>query len=428
MNRVILLLLGLVILSNSVLACVPAVAIKYIVKHRLEHFNDDFDITEPVRITKKDLEDYFNAQTNPSFRIRTRQNDTTATENPTPEETTEKPKSSTENPKTDEPSTDSTTVKPSNVSTTTAPTSTFKPGTLDDPDFIPGDFVDQHGNPKVVAPPPVTTVLQDFLAEIEKRNNRFLWTGANFLISLASQVLVLIGFTWVLCTYVPFFYMTKGMNSHTLPKSIRWLWEKTTRDNFKIAKSIAQKKIQISQIEEVTETKKAKPNRRLKTKTANPIVNHRISKSTASKSSASKPTASKPVTASEPTASEPTASEPTALTAAEPAIASEETASESGSEETAAESEEKTETEEAEEEEEEEEEAEEEEVEEEEAEEEEPEEEEVEEEEAEEEEPEEEEAEEEEPEAEEAEEVEEEEAEEEEAATESTASKSAASK
>ena len=411
MNRVILLLLGLVVLNNSVLACVPAVAIKYIVKHRLEHFNDDIDITEPVRITKEALEDYFNAQKNPSFRIRTRQNDTTVTENPTPEETTtEKPKSSTENPKTEEPSTDST-VKPSNVSITTAPTSTFKPGTLDDPDFIPGDFVDQHGNPKVIAPPPVTTVLQDFLAEIEKRNNRFLWTGANFLISLASQVLVLIGFTLVLCTYVPFFYMTKGMNSHTLPKSIRWLWEKTTRDNFKIAKSIAQKKIQISQIEEVTETKNAKPNRipgRLKTKTANPIVNRRISKSTASKptpskSSASKPTASKPVTASEPTASEPTA-----LTASEPPTASEETASESGSESTAAESKEETETEEAEEEEAEEEE--------------------VEEEEAEEVESEEEEAEEEEPEAEEAEEVEEEESEEEEAAAESTASKSAASK
>ena len=314
MNRVILLLLGLVVLNNSVLACIPAVAIKYIVKHRLEHFNDDIDITEPVRIAKENLEDYFNADKNPSFRIRTRQNETTATENPTPEETTtEKPKSSTENPKTDEPSTDSTTVKPSNVSTTTAPTSTFKPGTLDDPNFIPGDFVDQHGNPKVVAPPPVTTVLQDFLAEIEKRNNRFLWTGANFLISLASQVLVLIGFTLVLCTYVPFFYMTKGMNSHTLPKSIRWLWEKTTRDNFKIAKSIAQKKIQISQIEQVTETENAKPKRRLKTKTANPIVNHRISKSTASKSSASKPTASKPVTASKPaTASEETAAESTA--------------------------------------------------------------------------------------------------------------------
>ena len=69
MNRVILLLLGLVVLNNSVLACVPAVAIKYIVKHRLEHFNDDIDITEPVRITKEDLEDYFNANKNPSFRI-----------------------------------------------------------------------------------------------------------------------------------------------------------------------------------------------------------------------------------------------------------------------------------------------------------------------------------------------------------------------
>ena len=76
MNRVILLLLGLVVLNNSVLACVPAVAIKYIVKHRLEHFNDEIDITEPVRITKEDLEDYFNADKNPSFRIRTRQNDT----------------------------------------------------------------------------------------------------------------------------------------------------------------------------------------------------------------------------------------------------------------------------------------------------------------------------------------------------------------
>ena len=77
MNRVILLLLGLVVLNNSVLACVPAVAIKYIVKHRLEHFNDDdIDITEPVRITKEDLENYFNADKNPSFRIRTRQNDT----------------------------------------------------------------------------------------------------------------------------------------------------------------------------------------------------------------------------------------------------------------------------------------------------------------------------------------------------------------
>ena len=76
MNRVILLLLGLVVLNSSVLACVPAVAIKYIVKHRLENFNDDIDITEPVRITKEDLEDYFNADKNPSFRIRTRQNDT----------------------------------------------------------------------------------------------------------------------------------------------------------------------------------------------------------------------------------------------------------------------------------------------------------------------------------------------------------------
>ena len=346
MNRVILLLLGLVVLNNSVLACVPAVAIKYIVKHRLEHFNDDIDITEPVRISKEDLEDYFNADKNPSFRIRARQNDTTATENPTPEETaTEQPKSSSENPKTDEPNSNTTTVKPSNVSTTIAPTSTFKPGTLDDPNWIPGDFVDQHGNPKVIAPPPVTTVLQDFLAEIVKRNNRFLWTGANFLISLACQVLFVIGFTSVLCTYVPFFYMTKGMNSHRLPKSIRWLWEKTARDNFKIARSLARRKAQFEafeSLEEATETDNTKPNKasvvaipkKLKTKTKNP--NKRLSKSTASRRAASKPIALKPAaskpiasrsTASEATASKPTASKPTASRTASKPTASEATAS-----------------------------------------------------------------------------------------------------
>ena len=397
MNRVILLLLGLAVLNNSVLACIPAVAIKYIVKHRLEHFNDDIDITEPVRIAKEALEDYFNADKNPSFRIRTRQNDTPETENPTPEETlatTEKPKTdeptvkpsnvSTEKPKTDEP-----TVKPSNVSTETATTSTFKPGTLDDPNFIPGDFVDQHGNPKVIVPPPVTTVLQDFLAEIEKRYNRFLWTGANFLISLSTQVLVLIGFATVLCTYVPFFYMTKGMNSHRLPKSIRWLWEKTERDNIKIAKRLAQKKIKI--IEEATETEKAKPNQTSVKTIPGPI----------------------PITVSKPSASEVTASESTVAESEEEAEAEEAGEEEAGEEEAEEEQseEEEPEAEEAEEEEaaEEEEEAEEE-----------PEAEETEEEEAEEEEPEAEEAEEEEVEEEEA---EEEEAEEEEAAAESAASK-----
>ena len=409
MNRVILLLLGLAVLNNSVLACIPAVAIKYIVKHRLEHFNDDIDITEPVRIAKEALEDYFNADKNPSFRIRTRQNDATETENPTPEETlatTEKPKTdeptvkpsnvSTEKPKTDEP-----TVKPSNVSTETATTSTFKPGTLDDPNFIPGDFVDQHGNPKVIVPPPVTTVLQDFLAEIEKRYNRFLWTGANFLISLSTQVLVLIGFATVLCTYVPFFYMTKGMNSHRLPKSIRWLWEKTERDNIKIAKRLAQNKIKIEEvkIEEATETEKAKPNQISVKTIPGPI----------------------PITVSKPSASEVTASESTVAESEEEAEAEEAGEEEAGEEEA---EEEQSEEEEPEAEEAEEEEAEEEEAGEEEA----AEEEEEAEEEPEAEETEEEEGEEEEPEAEEAEEVEEEEAEEEEAEEEEAAAESAASK
>ena len=197
-NNVILLIFELFLLQNYVLACVPAFSIKYIVKHRLENFNDEIDITNPVQIAKKDLEFFSNQTKEPNFRSQNRQIDT-ITENQTKEKTSETTiKPSTEKVKTStEKSTNSTIA--SNASTINQPIiTTFKP-TLDDPNWIPGDFLDNHGNPKVIPPPPVTTVLEDFLASVEKRNNLFSWTGANFLINFALSIIFMIGLITILC-------------------------------------------------------------------------------------------------------------------------------------------------------------------------------------------------------------------------------------
>ena len=55
----LLILFASILFHNSAFACIPAVSIKYIVKHRLENFDSDLDISEPVRIAKEDLEDFF---------------------------------------------------------------------------------------------------------------------------------------------------------------------------------------------------------------------------------------------------------------------------------------------------------------------------------------------------------------------------------
>ena len=55
----LLILFVSILFHNSAFACIPAVSIKYIVKHRLENFDSDLDISEPVRIAKEDLEDFF---------------------------------------------------------------------------------------------------------------------------------------------------------------------------------------------------------------------------------------------------------------------------------------------------------------------------------------------------------------------------------
>ena len=55
----LLILFVSILFYNSAFACIPAVSIKYIVKHRLENFDSDLDISEPVRIAKEDLEDFF---------------------------------------------------------------------------------------------------------------------------------------------------------------------------------------------------------------------------------------------------------------------------------------------------------------------------------------------------------------------------------
>ena len=93
-GRFILLIFVLIPFHNSVFACVPAISIKYIVKHRLENFDSDLDISEPVRISKEDLESFFNSDERSGFRIRNRE------ENTAPEEveTTDKPVKTTEKP------------------------------------------------------------------------------------------------------------------------------------------------------------------------------------------------------------------------------------------------------------------------------------------------------------------------------------------
>ena len=58
----LLILFVSILFHNSVFACIPAVSIKYIVKHRLENFDSDLDISEPVRIAKEDLEDFLSTR------------------------------------------------------------------------------------------------------------------------------------------------------------------------------------------------------------------------------------------------------------------------------------------------------------------------------------------------------------------------------
>ena len=90
--------------------------------------------------------------------------------------------------------------------------------------------MDPYGNPQVIPPPPLSTAFEDFLAQIQQRNSTFMWTGANFLVSISSQILQIAFMTTLTCLIVSLFNMSKGMNKD-LPK--------TKRDKMKIAKKAA---------------------------------------------------------------------------------------------------------------------------------------------------------------------------------------------
>ena len=221
---------------NSVLACVPANTIKYIVvQHRLENFNSDTDISEPVQIAKDDpLESFLNRTEISSYRIVHRQDNETD-EIP---ETTNKPEEVSDATTTPQ---SLTSPNPPNKTATTFLTTTYKPGTIDDPNWIPGEFLDPDGNPKVISPPPVTTVLQDFLSEVENRHNEILWTAANFLISVATNILVIVGLATIFFMVLPFYNMAKEMNA-TMPKRKKSLMPASTRKDGSKAANHSSKK------------------------------------------------------------------------------------------------------------------------------------------------------------------------------------------
>ena len=87
---------------------------------------------------------------------------------------------------------------------------------FDDPNFIPGEYLDPSGEAKFITPAPITDILIDFMAEIEKRQDTLWQVGVYILLNWMLQGAFIILSAWVLGLFVPMYTITQKMGE-TLP-------------------------------------------------------------------------------------------------------------------------------------------------------------------------------------------------------------------
>merc|ERR1712042_248772 len=88
---------------------------------------------------------------------------------------------------------------------------------FDDPNFIPGDFLDPWGNVKLEPEPPVTDILVQFMERLEGRKTELWQVGALILFSLVLQVAFILLSLWTLGVFIPL-YNTINVVSKNFPK------------------------------------------------------------------------------------------------------------------------------------------------------------------------------------------------------------------
>ncbi len=87
---------------------------------------------------------------------------------------------------------------------------------FDDPNFIPGEYLDAGGQAKFVTPPPITDILVDFMDEVTAREDVLWQVGVYILANWMLQAAFLILAAWVGGLYIPMYNVTQKMGE-TLP-------------------------------------------------------------------------------------------------------------------------------------------------------------------------------------------------------------------
>ena len=88
---------------------------------------------------------------------------------------------------------------------------------FDNPNFIPGDFLDPSGNVKLQPEPPVTDLLILFLERLDGRKNELWQVGAMILFSWVLQIIFIMLALWTLGVFIPLYTMVQAF-SKDLPK------------------------------------------------------------------------------------------------------------------------------------------------------------------------------------------------------------------
>ncbi len=96
-------------------------------------------------------------------------------------------------------------------STTTSTTVKFN-----DPNFIPGQYLDASGQAKFVTPAPITDILVDFMAEIDKRQEELWQVGVYIMLNWILQGSFIILAAWIFGLFFPLYQLTQKMGE-TLP-------------------------------------------------------------------------------------------------------------------------------------------------------------------------------------------------------------------
>ncbi len=87
---------------------------------------------------------------------------------------------------------------------------------FDDPNFIPGEYLDASGEAKFVTPQPVADVLIQFMAEVDSRQETLWQVGVYILLDLLTEAIFLVLAAWVIGLFIPMHSLTTEI-AKTMP-------------------------------------------------------------------------------------------------------------------------------------------------------------------------------------------------------------------